>query len=155
MGQAIQTVVLKIQLEGFFLKQTPNIDTTIEFLVCVTNQIEEITQRSKLDKIVHSMHLDVKQFNHLFSKNKNLTKSEVNLIPIDIKIFGRQLTTIHGITSQKALAIIQKYPTPHSLINAFKRTKDPNMLKTIQYDGKSISESLSQLIFQIFCSNSY
>jgi methylphosphotriester-DNA--protein-cysteine methyltransferase len=77
MGQAIQTVVLKIQLEGFFLKQTPNIDTTIEFLVSITNQIEEIAQRSKLDKIVHSMHLDVKQFNHLFSKNKNLTKSEV------------------------------------------------------------------------------
>ena len=68
------------------------------------------------------------------------------------KIFGRQLTCINGISSQRAMAIVEKYPSPFHLIVAFNKSKDPqNLLTSIQYNGKFISSQSSKLIYDIFC----
>ncbi|KAI9470593.1 MAG: crossover junction endonuclease MUS81 [Benjaminiella poitrasii] len=136
--QAIQTALSTIQIvDGIFLKRTQNIDETIDYLVSITQLIKQIYSRTTLYSIpghivTRQNYLDLKDvyrekqaseegkvaylvnyplFSQLNTKNGSTSLHEVYL---------RMLMTIRGINAERALSLMKIYPTPHSLLLAFK-----------------------------------
>lgn len=90
-------------------------------------------------------------FNDSTAKNKVMTVSEV---------FAKQLMQLSGVSPDKAVAILDKYPTPKSLLDAYKVQKsveDQELLLSELKCGenqRTLGSSLSKLIYQLFCSPS-
>lgn len=64
----------------------------------------------------------------------------------------RQLLQIRGVSVKKAFAIVEHYPSPKSLINAFKRSSNPLLLANISYGlpVKTVGPAISKTLFQIY-----
>lgn len=64
----------------------------------------------------------------------------------------RHLLQIRGVSVQKAFAIVEHYPSPKSLINAFKRSGDPLLLANISYGLpiKTVGPAISKTLFHIY-----
>ena len=92
-------------------------------------------------------HFEYDVFASLSSKSKNLSLQDV---------FAKQLLQIPHCTSKKVWAIVQEYPTPKSLFNAYQKTQDgKRLLEKIEYGEKrrKIGPKLSETIYNYFCSN--
>ncbi|KAI8379856.1 putative DNA repair protein Mus81 [Choanephora cucurbitarum] len=133
-AQAIQTAMSSTQIiDGIFLKRTSSIDDTIDYLVSVTRLIERIYRNTRL--YVIPSHLITRQnylglkgacprcqgeiayvitytlYNQLNAKNGSASLHEVYL---------RMLMTIRGVNAERALSLMKIYPTPRSLLEAFR-----------------------------------
>ncbi|CAO3672103.1 unnamed protein product [Rhizopus stolonifer] len=134
--QAIQTAMSSTQIiDRIFLKRTINIDETIDYLVTLTKMMERIYKHKRLypipEHIVTSQnYLELRKeykeklenddsaylisypvFNQINSKNGSTNLHEMYL---------RMLMCIKGVNAEKALALMRVYPTPHSLLSAFR-----------------------------------
>lgn len=135
--QAIQTAMSSTQIiDGFFLKRTNNIEESIDYIVSISKLIHTIYKDTTLytipsNIITRQNYLDLKQafkakssqngkasyvvsypmFSELNTKNGSTSLHEVYL---------RMIMTIKGVNAERALSLIQVYPTPHSLLTAFK-----------------------------------
>lgn len=67
----------------------------------------------------------------------------------------RQLLQIRGLSVHKAFAIVEQYPSPKLLINAFRRSGNPLLLANISYGIpiKTVGPAISKTLFQIFSAN--
>ncbi|KAI8371855.1 hypothetical protein BD560DRAFT_105757 [Blakeslea trispora] len=133
-AQAIQTAMSSTQIvDGIFLKRTNSIDDTIDYLVSVTRLIERIYRNTRLftipsHLITRQNYLGLKEacprrkgeiayvitysiYNQLNAKNGSASLHEV---------FLRMLMTIRGVNAERALSLMKIYPTPHSLLEAYR-----------------------------------
>ncbi|KAI7908267.1 putative DNA repair protein Mus81 [Cokeromyces recurvatus] len=136
--QAIQTALSSMQIvDGIFLKRTQNIDETIDYLVSTTQLIKQIYNETTLYSIQD--HIVTRQ-NYLNLKDAYRNKqaneegkvaylvnyslfSQLNAKngPISLhEVYLRMLMTIRGINAERALSLMKVYPTPRSLLLAFK-----------------------------------
>lgn len=70
-------------------------------------------------------------------------------------MFIRHLLQIRGLSVHKAFAIAEHYPSPRSLMNAFKMSGNPLLLSQISYGVpvKTIGPAISKTLFQVYYSN--
>ncbi|RZC37608.1 crossover junction endonuclease MUS81 [Asbolus verrucosus] len=71
------------------------------------------------------------------------------------EMFIRQLLQIKGMSLDKALAVVEKYPTPKHLRLAYKETdqaQGEKLLSCIKYGTlkKNVGQVLSQIVYQLF-----
>lgn len=150
--QAIQTAMSSTQIiDRIFLKRTNNIDETIDYLVALTKMLERIYKDKRLypipEHIVTSQnYLELRKeykekfenddsaylisypvFNQINSKNGSTNLHEMYL---------RMLMCIKGVNAERALALMRVYPTPHSLLSAFRN-------KTAS-DAKNLAKEATQ-----------
>ncbi|OBZ86660.1 Crossover junction endonuclease MUS81 [Choanephora cucurbitarum] len=143
-AQAIQTAMSSTQIiDGIFLKRTSSIDDTIDYLVSITRLIERIYRNTRL--YIIPSHLITRQnylglkgacprrqgeiayvitytlYNQLNAKNGSASLHEVYL---------RMLMTIRGVNAERALSLMKIYPTPRSLLEAF-RGLSPDKAKVL------------------------
>ncbi|CAO3635606.1 unnamed protein product [Mucor hiemalis] len=166
--QAVQTAMSSTQIiDGFFLKRTNNIEESIDYIVSLSKLVHTIYKDTTLYTIpshiiTRKNYLDLKEafkskpnrgkvsylvsypmFSELNTKNGSTSLHEVYL---------RMLMTIKGVNAERALSLIQVYPTPHSLLTAFKDksvTEAKNLVKNATQNhisrrrwGTQISERL-------------
>lgn len=75
-------------------------------------------------------------------------------------MFIKHLLRIKGISMDKALGIVEKYPTPQDLYKAFKEctsTLGKELLSNIQYGPmkRKIGPAMSETLYHLFTSESY
>uniref|UniRef100_A0A6B2L2A0 Crossover junction endonuclease MUS81 n=1 Tax=Arcella intermedia TaxID=1963864 RepID=A0A6B2L2A0_9EUKA len=145
---AIENAIVSTQLEGILVKRTNTTNETIAYLKAIT---KTLNTRYKNKTIAQST-LNTKyrlrtfdQFNHINAKNKNLTVSQV---------FAKQLIELHGVSGDKAFAILQRYPTPAALMHEYEnlnQNEKETLLQTLTFGqanrkiGLSISKTIAQL----------
>lgn len=85
-------------------------------------------------------------FNKCSIKNKAITVKET---------FIKMLLQLKGVSVEKAVAITNKYKTPHSLINAYKlcdQKQGEMLLAKIKYGNfaRNIGPIISKTLYQLF-----
>lgn len=71
-------------------------------------------------------------------------------------LFLRQLIQLKGLSIDKAMAIVEKYPTPQHLIREYKQCRDKyeaeNLLSNVQFGKmrKPIGSMLSKTIYNLY-----
>lgn len=74
-------------------------------------------------------------------------------------MFVRQLLQLKGLSVEKALAIVEHYPTPRLLIEAFQNCESDRelLLANIQYGDKkrSIGPTISKTIYQLYTKKNF
>lgn len=91
--------------------------------------------------------MDFKEFTEITTKMKNFTIRD---------LFLRQLIQLKSLSIDKALAITEHYPTPQSLIRAYRDCNDrfdaENLLSNIQFGKfkKPIGSTISKIIYNLY-----
>jgi len=88
-------------------------------------------------------------FNDNNSKTKNLTISI---------IFAKQLITLFRMSGDRAKAILDQYPTPSALLEAYESETEPGgLLESLPCgtSGRKLGTQLSNFIYQLYCSPDY
>ncbi|XP_041351019.1 crossover junction endonuclease MUS81-like isoform X2 [Gigantopelta aegis] len=113
-------------IDGFQIKKTHDVKETVTYLTVLTRYLQSYYR----GKTLHACNLEVLQdmrrncqlqdgeqiliefqhFNHGSLKSKNLTVHEM---------FGKQLIQLHGMSADKAKAIVDQYPTVMHLYDAY------------------------------------
>ncbi|CAH3044617.1 unnamed protein product [Pocillopora meandrina] len=160
----LQAIVNTQVVDGFFVKRTRDLKESVAYLTVMTRYLQKFYTNKTLvschpggleearlnnDKEGTKMYLmNFPVFNDSTVKNKVMTVSEV---------FAKQLMQLSGVSPDKAAAILDKYPTPKSLFNAYKVQKsveDKELLLSVLKCGenqRTLGPSLSRLIYQLFC----
>ncbi|KAJ8961777.1 hypothetical protein NQ318_021378 [Aromia moschata] len=144
--------------DGFCVTFTENCRDTAKYLATFSEQLrnmfkaktlvsspkENLSELSLDDELLFLM--TFKEFNKTSSKNKPLMVSD---------LFVKMLVQIKGMSVEKALAIVGKYPTPTALKKAYDENpgkKGEKLLAQIEFgDGKkSIGQVLSKTVHQLF-----
>ncbi|KAI9261458.1 hypothetical protein BDA99DRAFT_511408 [Phascolomyces articulosus] len=143
--QAIQTAMSSTQtVDGFFLKRTPTISDTIDYLVTLTKLIEQIYDNVTLYRIPDHLinrndYVEQKKrygdhhlitytmYSGLNSKTDTLTLKDLYL---------RMLMTIRGVSAEKAQSLIKIYPTPIQLLQAYDFKSDQ--------EGKDLAKEMTK-----------
>jgi ERCC4-type nuclease len=139
----LRHAMVSIQLDGFLLKQTKTSDATVIFLMELTKQIIQMGKDGGLDAIC-SLKQTLVDFNHFSSKSYLLPK----------EIFGRQISSMYGISGNKASAIVDIYPNPKALYSALEAHGE-SLLENIKIDGRRLGNVVSQRIYNLFCLDDY
>lgn len=144
---------------GFQLKFTENNAHTVMYLHVMTNLLNKIYRDKNLISCLKKNMADIevsdneealfefKEFSKASTKSKDPTVGE---------IFIKQLLQLKGLSVDKALAIVEIYPTPRKLFLAYRRCvvqKDAeNLLASIQYGPvkRTIGTVISKTIYQLF-----
>lgn len=157
-----QAIVNTLIQDGFVVKIVDGVRGLAEYLSCMTNLIkkhyeektivscpkENISDISITDDLVPLMFfLD---FNKHSSKTKTFTVKEM---------FIRQLLQIKGLSVEKALAIVQEYPTLKILKDMISENekKSVNILSNIKYGklGKKIGPVLGETLYMLYTKISF
>ncbi|PFX19394.1 Crossover junction endonuclease MUS81 [Stylophora pistillata] len=163
----LQAIVNTQVVDGFFVKRTRDLKEGVAYLTVMTRYLQKFYANKTLvschqggleqarlnnEKERNKMYLmNFLDFNDSTAKNKVMTVSEV---------FAKQLMQLSGVSPDKAVAILDKYPTPKSLLDAYKVQKsveDQELLLSELKCGenqRTLGSSLSKLIYQLFCSPS-
>ncbi|KAJ7360130.1 Crossover junction endonuclease mus81 [Desmophyllum pertusum] len=162
----LQAIVNTQVVDGYFVKRTHDLKETVAYLTVMTRYLQRLYSnktlvschqgsleqaRSSSTKGNDKMYLmNFPDFNDSTVKNKVMTVSEV---------FAKQLMQLNGISPDKAVAILEKYPTPKRLLDAYEEqdsvVKDRELLLSALKCGKNqrtLGPSLSRLIYQLYCS---
>ncbi|KAJ3315932.1 Crossover junction endonuclease mus81 [Boothiomyces sp. JEL0838] len=167
--EAMATALTQTQiLNSFFLKQTANVEETIKYLKDMTNVLSmeykkrplhvlesidiqkdtHLLLRSGLrKKHGHPFYIPFGMFNELMTKTKAFIIGDVYL---------RQLLSIRGISQEKAMAIVKKYPTIISLYqDLIKAETEKERVAVLTSIGsnpvrKLIGPALAKKIIQLF-----
>ncbi|KAM7436322.1 Crossover junction endonuclease mus81 [Porites harrisoni] len=162
----LQAIVNTQIVDGFFVKRTHDLKESVAYLTVMTRHLQKIYSNKTLvsrrqggleDARANSSTcgnnrlylMNFRDFNDSTVKNKVMTVSEV---------FAKQLMQISGVSPDKAVAILEKYPTPKRLLDAYKsqgNAKDRELLLSSLKCGKNqrnLGPSLSKMIYQLYCS---
>lgn len=145
--------------DGFSLKFTDNIRKTVEYLALFTklmckifvektlmNCAKEDLQKCVLGEDLIGL-MTFKEFNLSSTKNKVMKVSDM---------FVKQLLQLHGISVDKALAIVSKYPTPRLLKFAYDACENAKgaegLLSNIEFGtlNKKVGPVISTTIYQLY-----
>lgn len=126
-----QAIVNTQIIDKFSIKKTSDIKDSVEYLSQITNYIKNLHKNADLKACLkenlenyygkfpnnkenydfpHKFLMRFNEFNASSNKNKPPTIKEM---------FGRALFQVNGLSEEKCLAIIDKYPTPQHLFNAY------------------------------------
>ncbi|CAL9694084.1 unnamed protein product [Knipowitschia caucasica] len=160
----LQQAILNTQVvDGFFVKRVQDVRESAAYLTVMTRNLSKLYKGRAL--VVRSRELEgdlpedsvenpscslfsFTEFNLGAAKNKCQTVREV---------FARQLMQISGLSGDKAAAIIQEYPTPHSLLSAYHRcsteAEQEKLLSSIRYGKlkRNLGPALSRTVSQLYC----
>ena len=163
--KTLQQAITNTQvIDGFFVKETKDIYDSADYLTLMTSQLSSLYSNKTLYALTMDMtrefkmekdHEDLVQQNIQYfmtfeefsletTKNKVLTVSE---------LFAKQLMQIKGVSPERALAIIEKYPTPLSLVNSYEsltsQSEKENLLTNIQF-GKGKRKVGAAISIQVY-----
>lgn len=151
-------------IDGLFIKETMSIQDSAEYLRLMTNQLVRIYK----DKILHSLKMDeVKDLKkessfdeiikmeeqHLIQFHEFSSQTDKNKVLTVREMFAKQLMQMKGVSTDRAVAIVDIYPTPLRLMEAFDEQpskKDKmNMLTNIPFGKckKKIGLPISRQVF--------
>ncbi|MEN2497725.1 MAG: Crossover junction endonuclease mus81 [Marteilia pararefringens] len=152
--------------DGFFVKQTKNVDGTIDFLVSLTKLLKDIY----LDKTLWSMSYNefigmknsckfpsLQSKQHFLMNHQSMDRSLNKTNNLTIReLFAQSILKIPGVGLNRAIEIVKKYPTPNALIQKYKEINDENekvnLLADIGYGPrkKKIGQLTSKAIYEFF-----
>ncbi|XP_067031660.1 crossover junction endonuclease MUS81-like isoform X1 [Acropora muricata] len=162
----LQQAIINTQVvDGFFVKRTHDLKESVAYLTVMTRYLQRIysnktllscyQKRQEEERAFTTRQADrvylinFPDFNDSTVKNKVMTVSE---------IFAKQLMQINGMSSDKAVAIIEKYPTPKRLVDAYRsliNLKERELLLSVLKCGKNqrnLGPTLSRLIHTLYSS---
>lgn len=142
-------------IDGFTIVRTENHLESMKYIAnfsnILTNMFKDKTLTTHIDEIDSGYKnssnivnlISFKTFSSGSAKNKNMTVRDMLI---------RQLLQIRGLSVHKAFAIVEQYPSPKLLLNAFKRSGNPLLLANISYGIpiKTVGPAISKTLFQIF-----
>ncbi|EGV99368.1 Crossover junction endonuclease MUS81 [Cricetulus griseus] len=76
------------------------------------------------------------------------------------EVFARQLMQVHGLSGEKAAALVDRYSTPASLLAAYDACATPKeqemLLSSIKCGRlqRNLGPALSRTLYQLYCSHS-
>nr|XP_033334596.1 crossover junction endonuclease MUS81 [Megalopta genalis] len=143
--------------DGFLVKYTANHKDSMFYLSSLTKVFNDVFNEKNLvgckketlpqvDILNDTVHLmEFEEFNKAASKQKVF---KVN------QMFIRQLLQLKGVSVDKAVAIVEHYPTPKVLVNAFQQS-DSNgelLISNIQSGNKKqvLGSIISKAIYQLY-----
>eukprot|EP01083_Nonionella_stella_P239445 838018_1 len=138
-------------ISQFQVHCTKNLKSTICYLASLTHNLTETLRRKQRDDIPIEGP-KYSEFNAKVRKNLRVT-SRV--------LFGRQLQGIRGVGDDKALAIVQLYPTPIKLFEAYERcdseSEEIKLLENVLYgpSKRRIGPATSSAIYKFFRMKKY
>uniref|UniRef100_A0AAR5QHU9 Crossover junction endonuclease MUS81 n=1 Tax=Dendroctonus ponderosae TaxID=77166 RepID=A0AAR5QHU9_DENPD len=149
--------------ENFSIKFTNDYKDTAEYLVNFTDILEIMFKSKTLASCDKKNMLPVdinsdlvslmifQEFNLASMKSKKMTVSD---------LFVKMLIQIRGMSVERALAIIQQYPSPYLLKEAYEsndsESVNEKLLAAIKFaTGKKIGPALSKIVFRFFCKLQY
>ncbi|KAF5301832.1 hypothetical protein FQA39_LY10617 [Lamprigera yunnana] len=146
--------------DNFSVKFTNELKGTVEYLASLTSILQKFYKDKTLvscpkqniaesnigDDLIPLM--SFAEFNKSSSKSHNFKVKE---------LFIRQLLQLKGMSVEKALAIVEKYPTPLLLYRAYQNISqscDENLLANLQYGklNKKIGPVISKVVHKLFTS---
>ncbi|KAJ8007970.1 hypothetical protein DPEC_G00099870 [Dallia pectoralis] len=165
-----QAMVNTQVVDGFFVKRVQNVKESVAYLTVMTRYLTRLYQNRTLVCRSRELEGDGRneecgggerpnpscslmsfiEFNQGAVKNKCQTVGEV---------FARQLMQISGLSGDKAVAILERYATLHSLRNAYEQchseTEKEKLLSSIQYGKlkRNLGPALSRTLYQLYCTN--
>ena len=124
--------------ENFFVHEATNEDATLNWLTALSDHILDNCLRDGA-----TSRCTLQEFNAMFQKETPLST-----------LFRDQLI-LEGIALIKANAIVAQYPTPRSLLDAYKscegsKQKERLLIGPIGTFGKSIGETVSKKVYEMF-----
>ncbi|XP_072315454.1 crossover junction endonuclease MUS81 [Eucyclogobius newberryi] len=160
-----QAIVNTQVVDGFFVKRVQDVRESAAYLTVMTRHLRKLYEKCTLVPRSRELEGDLAEeqdavgtpscslisfaeFNHGAVKNKCQTVREV---------FARQLLQISGLSGDKAAAIIQAHPTPHSLLAAYDKCSSESerekLLSTIRYGKlkRNLGPALSRTVCQLYC----
>lgn len=163
--ETLDTAIINTQFgDGFFVKRTLTLDKSLEFLVLLTRKIQDMLQRCMDDNLIikdqYAMR-DPEDGSPITLRNFNATYSKQANNPV--KIFGRQLCHVKGISASMAQAIVHEYPSPMKIWKRLKEELDPHMLADVMAEGavqglssgRRLGPNLSQFLYDLYTADTY
>ncbi|CAH1792081.1 unnamed protein product, partial [Owenia fusiformis] len=150
-------------IDQFFVKQTRDTKESAAYLTVMTRYL----QAHYNGKTLHACHrgdlIDYcEELNINSSKQHLMTFTEFNESSIKTKVssvrqmFGKHLMMIHGLTNEKASAIVEKYPTPSDLFDAFEACstvkEKETLLAPIKFGNanRCIGVAMSKQVYMLY-----
>eukprot|EP01126_Amoeba_proteus_P053900 TRINITY_DN6595_c0_g1_i1.p1 TRINITY_DN6595_c0_g1~~TRINITY_DN6595_c0_g1_i1.p1 ORF type:complete len:344 (+),score=81.90 TRINITY_DN6595_c0_g1_i1:929-1960(+) len=151
--EVLNSSLLSTQLDGFLVLRTKNTLGTIKTLVGIDQLLKKkymlgVWEPKSLDERLYTF----QEFSENNKKNAQLTTSQ---------LFAKQLVLLQGISSDRASAIIEVYPTAKLLIDAYGRSDNPEKMlenlttTTVNGHVKKIGNSASALVCNFYFSEKY
>ncbi|XP_026814357.1 crossover junction endonuclease MUS81 [Rhopalosiphum maidis] len=145
-------------IDGFTIVRTDNHLESMKYIAnfsnILTNMFKDKMLTTHIDEVDSGYGnssnivklISFKTFSSSSAKNKNMTVRDMLI---------RQLLQIRGLSVHKAFAIVEQYPSPRLLVNAFKRSGNPLLLSNISYGIpiKTVGPAISKTLFQIYYAN--
>ncbi|KAK2500072.1 hypothetical protein MC885_010472 [Smutsia gigantea] len=158
----LQAITNTQVIDGFFVKHTADIKESAAYLALLTRGLQRFYQGYALrsrpwgtpgdaespDPVCSLLTFD--DFNAGAIKNKAQSVQEV---------FARQLMQVHGVSGEKAAALVDRFSTPASLLAAYDSCATPKeqemMLSTIKCGQlqRNLGPALSRTLSQLYCSS--
>jgi len=146
-------------IDGFTVVRTENNLESMKYIANFSNILTNMYKNKTLTTYINEVDsgfddcsntvklISFKMFSLDSAKNKNMTVKDMLIL---------QLLQIRGLSVHKAFAIVEHYPSPKLLINAFRRSCNPLLLANISYGipVKTIGPTISKTLFQIYSDNS-
>ncbi|XP_045024974.1 crossover junction endonuclease MUS81 isoform X2 [Daphnia magna] len=153
-ASVLQAIANTLIIEKFQVQWTQKSDDSVAFLVQMTKQLTEIyhgktvTSRGCQDKVGRDWQTSLITFKELYTNSTKLKPLSVT------QMFAKQLMQLHGLSGEKAEAIVKVYPTPSSLMDALKSAgaSASTLLSCLEY-GKAkrkIGLSISALLAKLY-----
>ncbi|XP_067137762.1 crossover junction endonuclease MUS81 isoform X2 [Centruroides vittatus] len=149
-----QAIVNCQVVDGFLITKTKNAKSTVDYLTTMTRYLQCFYNEKELkccnrEEYINSVKdsnrfLTFKEFNSSAVKKKQLVLKEM---------FAKHLIQISGISPDKAYALVQMYPTPNRLIEAYQKTSEgERLLSEIIYgrNHRKIGPKISQIVFRLY-----
>ncbi|XP_045160601.2 crossover junction endonuclease MUS81-like [Mercenaria mercenaria] len=150
-------------IDGFQVKRTKDTKETVAFLTVFTRYLQshfkdktlyacslDDIKESKIVTNVNDSHQKLatfEEFNQGSVKSKALTVQEM---------FGKQLIQLHGMSAEKARAVLDKYPTPSHLFQAYEicstDKEKENLLTSVKCgkSSRSLGQAQSKQMYQLY-----
>jgi crossover junction endonuclease MUS81 len=164
-----QAIVNTQIIDKFFIKQTSDVKDSVEYLSQLTSFIKDLYKNVDLKVCLKD---DLENYYGKFPNNKencdfphkfsmrftefNATSNK-NKPPTIKEMFGRILFQVNGLSEEKCLAILEKYPTPHHLFDTYSNCSSDSERekllaqlkcgKQMRNLGPALSKTLSLLFF--------
>ncbi|XP_033214387.1 crossover junction endonuclease MUS81 [Belonocnema kinseyi] len=153
----LQAAVNSLVQDGFILKLTNDHKNSMMYLATLTDLLRKVYSKKRLSSGEKENLDSVDLCNDsepLMEFNKfNKSSSKVKILKVK-EMLVRQLLQIKGISLEKALAIVELYPTPKLLFSALNKAggNGEKLLAPLQYglSKRQIGPACSKIIYQFY-----
>ncbi|KAI9105961.1 restriction endonuclease type II-like protein [Phlyctochytrium arcticum] len=157
---ALRTAIISTQvINGFFLRETESLAETVDYLVCITKEIESQLKHQDITynpnekgsrREQGGLQISRKSFKNYQSVNNKSKERKLQ------EIWTRQLMTIKGLSGEKAVVIVRTFPTMRSLLRKLAAcstdTERDNVIRMSGGNGrKAIGTALARKIRLSLC----